>query len=185
MLTAGLLYAARIIDLAKLDLRREAHHMAEIEDVGRESRQNIKAILRKSLFPKEVHRVGVSPEQEGRIEQREIRQTVADFRKALEGIRTARLQRLQILTEQIRVAISQPLVGEEIRFVTRKRTLRARVAELLQVMGIGHKIGVDPQQQIRRELLGMGSGDQRPGLLRTLACIVTPETFGSVVCWSN
>src|SRR4029078_622049 len=100
----------------------------------------------------EIHRVGVSPEQQGGIEQRKVRQTVAHLRKALEGVWPAGLQRLQILTEQIRVPIAQTLVGKKIRFVAGKRTLRTRVAELLQVLGVGHEIGVDPQQEIRRHL---------------------------------
>ena len=56
MLTAALLCAARIVDLAEFDLRSEPDHMAEIDDVSGKTRHHIHAILRKSLFAIEVHR---------------------------------------------------------------------------------------------------------------------------------
>src|SRR4029077_8566543 len=85
-----------------------------------------------------------------------MRQSVADFRQALKRIHPSRLQRLQILTEQVRVSVSQTLSRQEIRFAAGKGSLGSRVAQLLEIARVRYKEHLRSQQQVRRELLGMG-----------------------------
>ena len=107
MLAFRVSHPPRIVSLPHFHLGSQTHDMAEIKHVGRQSREHIDSILGESLFTIKVHEVHFCPQQDRRVEQGEIRQAVTDFRQALKCIPSARLQRLQILTEQIRLSIRQ------------------------------------------------------------------------------
>ena len=107
MLAFRVSHPAGIVGLPHFHLGGQTHDMAEFKHVGRQSRQHIDSILGEPLFTIEVYKVHFRPQQDRRVEQREIRQAVTDFRQALKRISSARLQRLQILTEQIRLSIRQ------------------------------------------------------------------------------
>src|SRR6185503_19407482 len=86
MLTFGTLRPSRVVHLAHFHLGGQAHNVAEIQDIGRQSRKNIDSILRKSLVTVKVHEIGIRTQQDRRMKQWEIRQSVADFRQALKRI---------------------------------------------------------------------------------------------------
>src|SRR5262245_37295933 len=159
MLAFRILHPMRVVDLAGFYLRRETHDVAEIQDVGRQPRQHIDSILGKSLLTIKIHKVRLRAEQDRGIEQWEIWQTVADFRKALKRIYSSRFQRQQVLTEQICLSISQPLVREEIGFGAGKGPQSSRVTQLLQIACVSYIEHFRPQQQVRRDLLRMAPSD--------------------------
>ena len=69
MLAFRVLHPPCIVDLAHFHLRRQAHDVAEIQDVGRQSWQNIYSILGKSLFTVKIHEIRICAQQDRRIEQ--------------------------------------------------------------------------------------------------------------------
>src|SRR5437016_9961716 len=59
MLAFRILHPPCVVDLAHFHLGRQAHDVAEIQDVGRQSRQNIYSILGKSLLTIKIHEIRI------------------------------------------------------------------------------------------------------------------------------
>ena len=69
MLAFSILHPTRVVDLAHFHLGGQAHDVSEVQDVGRQTRQNIDSILGKSLFTIKVHEIHIGTHQDRRIEQ--------------------------------------------------------------------------------------------------------------------
>ena len=166
MLTIARIDASRVIGLPDLGLRRQSDDVPEVDDIGRQTGQQVHPVHLETFIAIEVHIIGVQPEQDGRTEERRVRKAIAHFRQTLKGIVTTRLKRLQVLAEKIEIPMGQPLRGQEVIFAAGERPLGTGVTELRHIVWIGHQTHLRPQQQIRVELLGMGPADKCASLRR-------------------